>query len=158
MLEEGVQVIRKMWTESPVSFSGKHYSISGVHCEPLPEPVPPIMIGGGGEKYTLRTVARHADWWNDVNRPRDELERKLKVLREHCEAEGRDFDSIRKTLAVRVYVERSHSAALELASRREGPSVAGDPSAVVDQSPSWPSSDSISSSSTSLRTSSPSAT
>ena len=78
-------------------------------------------------------MARHADWWNDVNRPRDELKRKLKVLREHCEAEGRDFESIRKTLAVRVYVERSHSTALDLASKREGPCVAGDPSAVVDQ-------------------------
>ena len=133
MLEEGVQVIRKMWTKAPASFTGKHYSISEAHCEPLPDPPPPIMIGGGGEKYTLRTVARHGDWWNDVNRPRDQLKRKLEVLREHCEVEGRDFESIRKTLAVRVYVERSHSAALELASRREGPSVAGDPPAVVDQ-------------------------
>lgn len=133
MLEEGVQVIRKMWTEAPASFTGKHYSISEVHCEPLPDPVPPIMIGGGGEKYTLRTVARHADWWNDVNRPLDELKHKLAVLREHCEAEGRDFDSIRKTLAVRAYVERSHLAALELASKFDGPTVAGDPPAVVDQ-------------------------
>jgi len=132
-LEEGVQIIRAMWTQSPASFTGKHYQIADVHCEPLPHPVPPIMIGGAGEKYTLKVVARHADWWNDLNRPHDELRHKLDVLRQHCEAEGRDFDSIRKTLAVRVYVERSHKAALDLAAKREGPSVAGDPSSVRDQ-------------------------
>ena len=133
MLEEGVQIIKKMWTEAPASFAGKHYTVSDVHCLPLPDPVPPIMIGGGGEKYTLKVVARYADWWNDVNRPIEELRHKLDVLRRHCGTEGRDFESLRKTLAVRVYVERSHTAAKELAGQRDGPSVAGDPSAVIDQ-------------------------
>ena len=133
MLEEAVQVIRAMWTQAPASFEGKYYSVDNVHCEPRPDPPPPIMIGGGGEKRTLRVVARHADWWNDVSRPKDVLRHKLDVLRQHCEAEGRDFESIRKTLSIGVFIDRSHSAAVEMAGEGRETAVVGDPAAVREQ-------------------------
>lgn len=135
-LEEAIQLIRALWTQSPASFSGRFYSVQGAHAEPLPDPVPKIMIGGGGEKKTLRVVAKHADWWNDVARPLPELRHKLEVLREHCKDVGRDYDSIRKTLSIATFIDRSHSRALDQlkARGREGEmAIAGDPSAVRDQ-------------------------
>jgi len=136
MMEEGVQAIKALWTEAPANFVGKHYRLSNAYGEPRPDPVPPIMIGGGGERYTLRAVARHADWWNDVNRAPDVLRRKLSALRDHCVAEGRDYDRIRKTLTARIFLNRSHSKALELAGdglQGAEPVMAGDPSAVRDR-------------------------
>ena len=136
MLEEGVQIIKGLWTEAPFTFKGEHYTILDAYCEPKPDPLPPILIGGAGERYTLRAVARHADWWNDLCRPLDDLKRKLAVLKEHCDAEGTDFDSIRKTVAPILYIDRSHSRAQELAGDRvEGPIpiMAGDPSYVRDR-------------------------
>ncbi len=136
MLEEGVQIMKAMWRDTPASFSGKHYRIENAYCEPRPNPPPVLMIGGAGEQLTLRVVARHADWWNDLVRPADQLQHKLDALRQHCKNEGRDFDSIRKTLNVRMYLDRSHSKALEMAGDRlksAQPPIAGDPSAVREQ-------------------------
>ena len=136
MLEEGIQVIKAMWTQSPASFSGKYYRVDNAYCEPRPDPVPPIMVGGSGPKFTLRVVARHADWWNAQYKSVDELKGILDVLREHCEAEGRDFQSIRKVFHTRIFIDRSHSAALKTAEEwrdRVPDSIAGDPSAVRDQ-------------------------
>ena len=135
-LEEAVQVIKLLWTESPASFAGKYYSVSNAHAEPRPVPRPPIMIGGGGEKKTLRVVARHADWWNDVSRPLPVLKRKLEILEGYCREEGRDFKSIRKTLSIGTFIDKSHKRALEMAGRHiqgDSPPVAGDPAAVRDQ-------------------------
>ena len=136
MLDEGVRVMKAMWTDSPANFSGEYYHVDNVHCEPLPNPLPILMLGGGGERRTLRVVAEHADWWNDVMRPVDQLQRKLDALKVHCEAIGRDYDSIRKTLAPRFYLHRTHSKALEMAGDKmtsDQPPIAGDPVAVTEQ-------------------------
>jgi alkanesulfonate monooxygenase SsuD/methylene tetrahydromethanopterin reductase-like flavin-dependent oxidoreductase (luciferase family) len=136
MLEEGVQIMKAMWRDAPANFSGKYYRIENAYCEPRSDPPPILMIGGGGERYTMRVAARHADWWNDGLRPVDQLRHKLDVLRQHCEAEGRDFGSIRKTLNVRMFIDRSHSKAIELAGDRlqsDQPPIAGDPVAVREQ-------------------------
>ena len=136
MLEEGVQVIRALWTDAPANFQGRFYHLADAHCEPRPSPPPPIMIGGGGEQRTLRVVARHADWWNDVARPRAVLQRKLALLQDYCRLEGRDYASLRKTYMVRVYLDRSHAAALARAGealQSDNPPLAGDPSAVREQ-------------------------
>jgi alkanesulfonate monooxygenase SsuD/methylene tetrahydromethanopterin reductase-like flavin-dependent oxidoreductase (luciferase family) len=96
-LEEAVQIIRAMWTQSPASFEGKHYRIENAYCEPKPNPAPPIMIGGGGEQLTLRVVARYADWYNTPGSPVEVVQRKLEVLRGYCQEIGRDFDAMPKT-------------------------------------------------------------
>jgi alkanesulfonate monooxygenase SsuD/methylene tetrahydromethanopterin reductase-like flavin-dependent oxidoreductase (luciferase family) len=93
-LEESVQIIRKLWTESPASFQGKYYSIANAVVAPHPNPLPPILVGGGGEQLTLRVVAKHADWWNLPYRPIEEYGRKLAVLREQCARVGRDPQSL----------------------------------------------------------------
>ncbi len=95
-LEETIQIIRKMWTESPATFRGKYYRINAAFCEPMPDPVPPILIGGGGEKRMLRLVAKYADWWNYCDTV-ETYAHKLDVLRSHCDAVGRDFKQIVKT-------------------------------------------------------------
>ena len=53
-----------MWTGGRRRYQGEHYQITGAYCEPRPNPIPPIVVGGHGEKYLLRAVAQHADWWN----------------------------------------------------------------------------------------------
>ncbi len=88
--EEAIRIIRALWKESPATFRGEHYRVEEAYSSPLPDEPIPLMIGGGGEKKTLRLVARYADWWcNDVASP-PVFERKKHVLAEHCEAVGRD--------------------------------------------------------------------
>ena len=94
------------------------------------------MLGRSGERRAMGVVARHADWWNTGARPIDELRLKLDALRQHCEAEGRDFSTLRKTLNVRVAIARSHKEALAMVGARSRPNshpIAGDPVAVREQ-------------------------
>jgi F420-dependent oxidoreductase-like protein len=99
VLEETVIVVRRLWTEETVTFDGRHLQLDGAYCDPKPlQDLPEIWIGGGGERVTLRIAARHADKTNwQVGL--DEFVHKSQVLRAHCEAEGRDFDSIVRTHA-----------------------------------------------------------
>jgi len=113
-LEEAVQIIRKMWTEKVVYFSGKHYNIAGAYCFPKPDPVPPIMIGGGGEKLTLKVVASHADWWN-LGCTVEEYRHKLKVLKRHCEKVGRSYEAIKKTWLGAIAIGETEDEALRIA-------------------------------------------
>ena len=98
-LEEALQIIRKMWTEEPsASFNGKYYQIHNAYCNPKPiqKPSPPILVGGGGEKKTLKIVAKYADACNLFGSA-ETVKRKLNILKEHCKTIGRDYDSILKT-------------------------------------------------------------
>jgi len=104
MLEETVQICLRMWEGEQgdgLPFEGKHYRLERLLNRPqsLSRPHPPIMIAGGGEKKTLRLVARYADACNLY--PTPDIARKLEVLRGHCEAEGRDYDEIEKTCMFR---------------------------------------------------------
>lgn len=102
MMEEALQICRQMWSDNNGPYTGKHYQLAETICEPRPIRRPPILIGGGGEKKTLRLAAQYADVWNrngTVLRP-DDLERKIDVLRRHCEALGRDPAEIRKTVGL----------------------------------------------------------
>lgn len=96
-MEEALQIIKLLWTETPASFEGKYYRIENAYCNPKPDPIPPIMIGGGGEQLTLRAVAKYADWWNIPGGSLDNYGHKLDVLRKHCDDVGRNYDEIRKT-------------------------------------------------------------
>ena len=96
-LEETLQICLQMWRGDESPYQGRHYQLERPLNSPqsLSRPHPPIMIGGGGEKKTLRLVAQYADACN-LFAGRDEA-RKLDILRRHCEAVGRDYDTIYKT-------------------------------------------------------------
>ncbi|MEN3607938.1 LLM class F420-dependent oxidoreductase [Plantactinospora sp. ZYX-F-223] len=98
LLEETLRYLLQMWSDDDGPFPGRHIRAERLlnSPQPLSRPHPPIMIGGGGEKKTLRLVAKYAQACNLFNTP--ELERKLAVLREHCEREGRDYAEITKTV------------------------------------------------------------
>lgn len=96
-LEEAVQIIRAMWTQSPANFKGEHYQIENAECQPQPDPPIPLLIAGGGEKKTLRVVAKYADWWNLNICTAEEYAHKQDVLRGHCRDVGRDPDEITHT-------------------------------------------------------------
>jgi alkanesulfonate monooxygenase SsuD/methylene tetrahydromethanopterin reductase-like flavin-dependent oxidoreductase (luciferase family) len=93
-----------MWSNTPVTFNGKHYQLQGAYCEPRPEPAPPIMVGGAGEKFLLRVVAEHADWWNYIYQTPEAYAHKQNVLKEHCAAVGRDYDEILQVIAPAILI------------------------------------------------------
>jgi F420-dependent oxidoreductase-like protein len=99
-LEETLRVCRQMWSDDDGPFDGTHYQLAETICMPRPvrNPRPPILIGGMGEHKTLRLVAKYADATNLFMVGHDEIKRKLGILREHCDREGRDYDEIRKTI------------------------------------------------------------
>ena len=100
MLEETLQICRQMWSDDDGPYEGEHYRLAETICVPQPIRRPPILIGGDGERKTLRLVAQYADVWNSTTSDADELGRKIGVLNRHCEAVGRDPGEIRKTVGV----------------------------------------------------------
>ncbi|MBO2459633.1 LLM class F420-dependent oxidoreductase [Actinomadura violacea] len=96
-LEETLRIAHQMWEGDESPFEGEHYRLERPLNSPpsVRRPHPRILIGGTGEKKTLRFVAKYADACNIFDG--EELPRKLEVLREHCEREGRDYDEIEKT-------------------------------------------------------------
>jgi len=99
-LEETLQIALQMWADDTQPFAGEHYHLTEPmnHPQPLSKPRPRIMIGGGGEKKTLRLVAQYADACNlFAFIGADEIARKLDVLQQHCEAVGRPYAEIERT-------------------------------------------------------------
>jgi F420-dependent oxidoreductase-like protein len=105
MLEEAVQIVDLMLTERPASFKGKHYAIQDAYNDPMPvqKPRPPIMIGGSGERVTLKLVAQYADFCNVFGDPAT-VAHKFDVLQQHCEAVGRSFDEITLSNTVGILI------------------------------------------------------
>jgi F420-dependent oxidoreductase-like protein len=101
-LEETLQICLQMWSDNNGPYEGRHYQLAETLCVPAPvsQPRPPIMIGGGGEKKTLLLVARYADACNVFGTSPADVEHKFDVLRRHCDTEGRDYDTITKTVAM----------------------------------------------------------
>ena len=102
-LEEALQICLQMWSDDDGPFRGKHYQLAETLCSPAPvsQPRPRIMIGGGGEKKTLRLTARYADAWNFYGSP-EEVAHKIEVLRRHCDSAGRDLREIEITCMLQV--------------------------------------------------------
>jgi F420-dependent oxidoreductase-like protein len=100
-LHEAVQVILAMWTQDEASFEGQYYQVRGAINQPkgVQKPHIPLLIGGGGEKVTLRLVAQYADACN-VGDGIANIKHKLAVLRQHCEEIGRDYNTIRRTTLI----------------------------------------------------------
>jgi F420-dependent oxidoreductase-like protein len=94
-LEESLEILRRMFDGDATPYAGRHYRLERPLNVPGPVRRPPILIGGGGERKTLRLVVRHADACNLFEGP--DLRRKLEVLRGHCEEAGRPYDAIVKT-------------------------------------------------------------
>ncbi len=144
-LEEACHVVKSLLTQETTNFDGRYYTLRDACCEPKPlqQPHPPIMIGGGGEKKTLRVVAKHADMWNwfgSIESMRD----KIAVLRSRCEEIGRPLDSIDLTWCGEFRVVSSRDARREaldeMAKRRqqspeevESLCLVGEPSEIEDR-------------------------
>ncbi|MGH2583772.1 MAG: LLM class flavin-dependent oxidoreductase, partial [Dehalococcoidia bacterium] len=150
-LEEALQLCRAMFTEAAPSFDGRYYHID--QALNYPRPVrpggPPILIGGTGERRTLRLAARYADAWNLPTTPSfEQIPGLLATLERHCEAEGRDPDSITKTALRTLVIAPTQSAAeRKAAALRAAMGVdedtfrcrvlAGGPEAIMDQARSY---------------------
>ncbi len=97
ILDETLEVVRRMWTEETVTFDGEHLHIDGAYCDPKPvQQLPPVLVGGGGERVNLRIAARRADLTNwQVGL--EAFERKSGLLAKYCEEVGRPFEDITRT-------------------------------------------------------------
>jgi len=117
-LDEALTIIKLMFTEDRPSFEGKHYRID--RALNVPRPIQPggpkILVGGGGEKRTLRLLARHGDIGHWFGGPLEELERKKGIFEKHCEAEGRDPSTVMLTIGMNIVLvahEKDSAAAVE---------------------------------------------
>lgn len=110
-MEEAVRLILAMWAEKRTTFHGKYFHVEDAILEPKPvqKPRPPVMIAGGGEQLTLRAVARLADACNVFGDPAG-VKHKYDVLRSHCEAEQRDYETIERTNVIGLLVARDDAA------------------------------------------------
>jgi F420-dependent oxidoreductase-like protein len=117
MLEEAVQIVDRMLTQRPASFSGKHYTVQDAYNDPMPvqKPRPPILIGGDGERVTLRLVAQYADFCN-VFGDATTVAHKFDVLRQHCANVGRPYEEITRSNHLGILIARD---AAELAAKQE---------------------------------------
>jgi F420-dependent oxidoreductase-like protein len=99
-LEEAIQICLQMWSDDNGPFAGRHYQLAETFCEPRPlqAPHPPVLVGGSGERKTLRLVAQYADACNLFATTPEEVGRKLAVLDGHCADLGRDPATIERTL------------------------------------------------------------
>ena len=146
-LEEALQIIIPLLQGERVTFDGKHYQVTDAFNVPAPVSRIPVMIGGSGEKKTLRMVAQYADESNLVGTPAHEIPRKLDALAAHCERLGRDRDEITVTAMQMVCVaptmEEADADLAELAAAKGWPTeivemakgilVFGDPDTVGEQ-------------------------
>lgn len=116
-LEETLQIAKQMWSDNEGPYSGRHYQLAQTlnSPQPLSRPHPPILIGGSGEKKTLRLVAQYADACNlFAYLGRDTLRAKLDILKQHCEAVGRDYAEIEKTTLGTVHLAPGQMSASEV--------------------------------------------
>jgi alkanesulfonate monooxygenase SsuD/methylene tetrahydromethanopterin reductase-like flavin-dependent oxidoreductase (luciferase family) len=136
-MEEAVQIIRLLWTQDNVTFKGKYHRVENAYCNPKPNPVPPILIGGGGEKYLLKAVAKYADWWNGICPDVQTWTHKLDVLSGHCDDVDRDFGEIVKTNFCCIALAKTNEKAIRLAKSSPFlsniPSLIGSPDTIASQ-------------------------
>jgi F420-dependent oxidoreductase-like protein len=122
-LEEAVQIVRGMWINPKgFSFQGKYYNIKNALClpEPIQKPHPQIMIGGSGEKLTLKLVAEYADSCNLFGGPKTN-KAKLEALKKHCSAVGRDYEEILKTSLTSLVIGATPQEVSTLIAKRRRP-------------------------------------
>ena len=144
MFREACEIVHRMWTEEKPVFHGKYYTIDGPINEPkgVRKPHPAFWIGGGGEKVTLKLVAKYADACNLGSADLDQFRHKLDVLKRHCEEVGRDYNDIVRSTGVTVHlIQSERDAEKETARARENRSyteyardtIVGTPDTVVER-------------------------
>jgi F420-dependent oxidoreductase-like protein len=110
-LDEALSIIKSMWTEKNANFEGKYYSIKGAICNPKPiqKPYPVIMVGGSGEKYLLKVVAKHADRYNLFFGSPKEMRRKISILKEFSKSMSgkRNYDDIQYSVVLPCIIGES---------------------------------------------------
>jgi len=109
-MEETIELTERLWTEESVTYDGEYYHVENAVCTPNPvqDPHPPIAVGGGGEEFTLRIAAKHADEWNFWG-PVETIEHKLDVLESHCETYGTPFEAIDVSWFTRCIVRKTEA-------------------------------------------------
>jgi len=116
MLDEACHILRSMWTQEKTTFAGKHWQLNDAYLEPKPvQERLPLVIGGSGERRTLRIVAEHADIWHTGFGDADEYRHKLDVLARHCADVGRDPADVRKSVTFRAVLGEDEADAQERA-------------------------------------------
>jgi len=108
-LDESISIIKELWTRRSASFSGRYYMLKDAICNPKPiqKPHPIIMVGGSGEKYLLKVVAKHADRYNNFFGSPNELKKKIAVLKEHCNTFRRDYKQIQHSVVLPCIITES---------------------------------------------------
>ncbi|UGS33803.1 LLM class F420-dependent oxidoreductase [Capillimicrobium parvum] len=122
MLDEACRVARGLWTQETTTFEGRHFHLRDARCEPKPvQQHLPLVIGGSGERRTLRIVAEHADIWNTFYGDEDEFRHKLGVLAGHCADVGREPAGIRVSLTFRAVLRDTEREAADAVREVFGP-------------------------------------
>lgn len=118
MLDEALLIIKKLWTETEVTFKGKYYSVNKAVCLPKPvqKPYPPILVGGGGDKM-LRVIAKHADAWNSGFISPEGFTEEVRRLERACKEIGRNRIEIENTFQSRVIIAENDEEALKRAEK-----------------------------------------
>jgi F420-dependent oxidoreductase-like protein len=138
-LEETLRIARQLWADDRLPFDGRFDSLPEpiIRPQPLSRPHPPIMIGGNGERRTLRLVARYADACNFLVLEPDEVRAKLAVLREHCKDLGRDIREIEITALDEVDLRPGRMTAADVVARARAQADAGVEHLIVNMPDAW---------------------
>lgn len=134
-LADTLEIVRRLWSQpGPVTYQGTHYHVVDAWCEPKPDPVPTLLVGGGGTK-TMGLAVRHADWWNLPDAGLESYAHRVAMLHTLCAAAGRDPHSLRLSWFGRLAVAESQTAAEALSDGRwtQQNAIVGTPTQVVEQ-------------------------
>ena len=136
-LIEAIALMRSLFTGASVTITGDHYSVTDAEIVPSPDPIPPVMVGGSGERHALRAVATSADWWNHIYQDVETFNHKRGVLDRHCQEIGRDPREVASVIGTQVLIGESERQLRQLRDRDDVRSVdrngiSGTPEQVTD--------------------------
>jgi len=121
-LDESLSIIKEMWTKRSASFGGRYYKVTDAICNPKPiqKPHPTIMVGGSGEKYLLKVVAKHANRHNMFYGTPHEMKRKITILKDHCNNIGRDHREIQSSVVLPCIITESEENINQILTKYKG--------------------------------------
>jgi F420-dependent oxidoreductase-like protein len=112
-LDESLAIMSAMWTQEKTSFSGTHYAVKDVMCEPKPTKKPRVLVGGGGERVLMGIAAKYADVWNNMAVFQGQLAHKIDALKRRCDEVGRDFGTLAISQQCTIVIAETDAAAKE---------------------------------------------